>query len=82
MPDYLGLPDPARTFGRLLRYREALLDLCRRFRPATPDRAVLEQAVEAFDRAAVHFTGDPDYHLPPGGGGSVPPRPRGAAPER
>jgi len=74
--DYPGLPDPARSFGRLLRYRQALLDLCNRFRPRTDDRAVLEAAVEAFDHAAVHFTGDPDYHLPPCGGGSVPPRPK------
>ena len=74
MPDYLGLPDPARSFGRLLRYREALVDLCRRFRPKTRERVVLEEAVEAFDRAAVQLTGDPHFHLPPGGGGSVPPR--------
>ena len=73
MPDYLGLPDPARTFSRLLRYREALLDLCKRFRPKSADRQVLEEAVEAFDRAALHSTGDRDYHVPPGGGGSVPP---------
>lgn len=73
MPDYLGLPDPARSFSRLLRYRAALLDLCSRFRPRSPDRAVLEEAVEAFDRAAVHFTGDPGFHEAPNGGGSVPP---------
>ena len=75
MSQHLGLPDPVRSFGRLLRYRTALVELCRRFRPQTAERVVLEQAVAAFDRAAEHFTGDPDYHLPPGGGGSVPPRP-------
>jgi hypothetical protein len=73
MPDYLGLPDPARSFSRLLRYREALLGLCRRFRPQSADRAVLEEAVDALDRAALHFTADQNYHRPLGGGGSVPP---------
>jgi hypothetical protein len=58
---YIGLTDPKGAFSDLRPFRNAILAMKSRCRPAGPDYLILEAVQKALDTAAYHFTREPDF---------------------
>lgn len=68
------IEDPQRQFSRLTQYRWRLRDLTKRYPSHNADWQALQDAVDAIDRAALHFGLKADWWWATSSwGGKVPP---------
>ena len=59
---YSGLRDAYEAFRELEPYRKRLIEMACRYRPFSTEYVAIHEARIALDRAAEHFTGDPEFY--------------------